>query len=192
MTVYVSYTENGTSSNLTEAYTVQNTTQSAGVTIYNVVLDANVSSSGQEVVAQFAYASNESVLSLSFDGTSMSPSEGAIAISLMSGFAFELAFTNQFNLNLLTSTYLTKVNTTQVTLGPTTLSVTNYKPSSLPFTYSYCGTSAVLTQFELQYGNVPNSHFGSLLTYLVLQGTISGAQENILLELKSITVASSS
>jgi hypothetical protein len=186
MSFSVSYS-NGTSSfNLTESYNVQNHTNSNGITIYGVDLD--IGFNGSNYVISTLVASNNTILSLSFNGTQLPTQEYSFFVGLMVGFTFDLIGAGPFSY-LVTEGDLSVINTTSVTLGPTTVSVTNYQPSTLPYTYSDCGSSITMSKFEVQAGQVSGTTYGTIITYLSFQGTTNGQTESIVIKIDSITAA---
>ncbi|MDA4128200.1 MAG: hypothetical protein OK422_01850 [Thaumarchaeota archaeon] len=61
------------------------------------------------------------------------------------------------------------INETNISIGPTTLSVTNYGATSLPFTVSNCAFSMTFTNFSYQSGHASGSGF-ALVTYENIAG----------------------
>jgi hypothetical protein len=171
-----------------EAYTVQNVTTQNGVTIYGVNVNFTSGSQGSFPIS-FIVATNNTVLSLSFDGFNETGSQASTFLSELLGFTFYLQGSGPYAY-LIQQNVLTKVNTTSVTLGPTTMTVSNYQPSSLPYTYTACGQSITMQKFDLQAGSVPKTNFGSIITYLSLQGTVAGSTGSVTFQVTSITPAS--
>lgn len=180
-------TANGTAESENVSYTVLGTSASGPITIYNVNLTL-VSNLLNEVY-NFQYASNATILSMTADGVSVPSYEYPSLSTLMFSFTFNYLGGSFFE-TIDSSPFLSQVNTTQVTLGPTTMTVTNYSPSSLPFTASFCGSVvATFTSFEFQVGKVAGTTFGPIATYLSLAGTVNSTQEKAVIAVTSIKAA---
>ncbi|MGH2639830.1 MAG: hypothetical protein ACRDF4_11230 [Rhabdochlamydiaceae bacterium] len=186
MTIYENATSNGQSSAINSSYIVLSTSTSGAQTIYQVNLTSTVSGSRQS--GSMSYASNGTVLSATFNGATLPQFEATtIVFALMTPFILELT-TNAQLTGLLGSSQMTQVNKTQITIGPTAVSVTNYKASSTPFTYSYCGLNETISSIVLQTGTVAGTSF-SIITFESFQGSQQGQTESYVIQVTSITKA---
>lgn len=87
--------------------------------------------------------------------------------------ALTIEETTVAQLSAYTGTNFHTINTTTVTLGSVTMSVTNYGPNTTPVTFSYCGTTFTITSAVIQVGTVPGTHL-ALVTVIRFKGTLSG------------------
>jgi hypothetical protein len=137
--------------------------------------------------ATFTYLSNGTLTSIVLNGQNNS----------LYGFTFVsillLPFYLEFSLNTImggVTSDLTMVNTTEVTLGPTTMTVTNYDLSHTPLVTTECGVTTTINSGTIQTGAVPGTNFGSLLTYVGFQGTIPGGISSVVFKVTSIQSSS--
>jgi hypothetical protein len=190
MTMTASVLVNGSTDSFEASYSVANSSMSSdGHLIYGVDLNgtANSASGNISESGTFTYASNNgTVLSALLNGQ---PSGFATAIVSV----YLVPFILQVELGSIYSTQfgaseVKAVNTTQIKLGTTTMSVTNYAPTRLPFNYE-CNSSGTVTGEELQIGTVPGTTFGALITYLSLQITSPTGNMSDTFQVLSVTPA---
>ena len=177
---------------MNSSYTVQSMTPWGSFKNYSVSL-VFASGSSQDN-ASFVYSTNGNFSSVTVNGQPLpSAFASAIVVGLMAMFTLALKVNSDYS-GILSGAYLTQVNQTQVTLGSTTLSVTNYKAANTPITYSYCGFTSVIQSMNIQIGQVSGSTFGSIITYMSFIGTEQSSgtptQANFVLQITSITKAS--
>jgi hypothetical protein len=190
MTMTASVLVNGSTDSFEVSYSVANSSMSSdGHLIYGVDLNGTVNSASGNIseAATFSYASNNgTVLSAVLNGQ---PSGFATAIIS----AYLVPFILQEELGCVYSSQfgaseIKAVNTTQITLGQTTVSVTNYVPTHLPFNYEN-NASGTVTGEELQIGAVSGTTFGPLITYLTLQITSPTGNMSYTFQVVSVTPA---
>lgn len=133
------------------------------------------------------------VLAADFSGYNITGSQAqGIVTGIFSGF-FIMNTQSQVYSSLLSSSYFRSAGTSQVTLGPTTMTVTNYVAANTPETFTDCnGDTTTLQTFALSAGT-PSGTSYSLLTYLNESGsTTSSGQTNTFdftLKIVSLTTA---
>ena len=108
--------------------------------------------------------------------------------SLMGPFTMELNVQSTYPMYL--SLYnIVKVSQATISIGPASVSVTNYQAQNTPFTESACGYSITINSLNIQLGQVKGSSYGSLVTYESLNAVISGSAVGILVQVTSITAS---
>jgi len=119
-----------------------------------------------------------------------SSAQGAI-VGAFAG--FELQIQADAEINAYTATnFFHSTGTSSVTIGPTTVSVTNYAANSLPETVTYCGSSPnTLTAFSFSVGT-PKGSSSPLVTNENISGSdvVNGQTTtyNYVLQVTSITI----
>jgi hypothetical protein len=187
MTMTATIVANGSLSSFVSSYSVLNNSNSENPLIYSVDLNGTTSSPtgkfSENVI--FKYGSNGTILATNLKDMSFAISTEIILVYLIP-FTLEVQvgslLSSQFD-----SSVVKQLNTTQITLGPTTMSVTNYAPVQLPFTYNYCESSSTISGEENQIGTVPGTSFGHLITYLYLEETISSGLVSDTFQVVSLT-----
>jgi hypothetical protein len=153
---------------LVSSYQVVGTSGSGPAEVYQVSVNQQVPGSMNETLTAWIQA-NGTVNNVNFLGQNVSGSEGTDTFAgFMSAFTVELQEHN--NLTEFTSSPFHIVNQTTVTLGPSTLNVTNYEEAASPVAFSECGISVAISNFVVQTGTLPGSSF-TLVTYENLQAS---------------------
>lgn len=185
MEIVYNGTDNGNSYNLDSQYTVIYADTSAGVTTYKVYISFNDGSSVANATAWVQ--SNGNVLALEIAGFNET---GAVAgealVSFMSAFTLESNYLGY--VEVYTGSSFHSTGTSTVTLGPTTMTVTNYQANSLPETYTECGYTGSLTDFAMSVGTVPGTSI-TLVTNLHVSGTSNGDTGDFDIRVVSVTKA---
>lgn len=186
MEVAYNGTSSGQSFNSVSSY---NTIYTSSTTIK---LNITYAASGSNINYLVWIQTNGNVLAADVSGYNLT---GASAQSVVTGI-FTSFFLLQTDLGtysgLLSSGYFHSTGTSTVTIGQTTMKVTNYAAASLPETYTDCGITSTLQAFTLQVGTPPGTST-PLLTYLNESGsTTQNGQTtsfDITLKLVALTVA---
>ena len=114
--------------------------------------------------------SDGTVTAVGISGYNLTGSQaGAVFAGFMAPFSAELTSANQLE-TYTSSASFHVINQTSVTLGPTTVSVTNYGANQLPTTIETCDGKFTLTGYSYQTGTVPGSDT-KLVTRQSFQGT---------------------
>jgi len=151
----------------------------SGVTVYKVEFTENATNEGTpySVSATGWVDSNGNVLAFYFEGQNITgPQAESDFFTFSSAFYVQAIFTSEFQF-FLNAAGVTS-STTSVTLGPTTMQVTDYQASSLPLTISACGYSFTLTSFSLEAGTIPGSSV-NVVVYLNMAGTQTSSSSNV-------------
>ncbi len=174
---------------LVSSYQVVGTSGSGPAKVYQVSVNQQVPGSMNENLTAWVQA-NGTVNDVSLLGQNITGSQGTDTFAgFMSAFTVELQ--EQANLTEFTSSPAFHiVNQTTVTLGPSTLSVTNYDETATPIAFSICASSMAIHNFVVQIGTLPGSSF-TLVTYENLQASIqtSSGNANTGLILKVLSVS---
>lgn len=107
----------------------------------------------------------------------------------MGPFAFGIAFREEMSIYT-SSPYVHLASQGTATFGPTTMSVANYAPNSLPLTFTECGISVSLSEFSLQVGSLPAASL-QMETFVHEKGTVqdSSGTQSVDVTFKLISVA---
>jgi hypothetical protein len=150
---------------------------------------------GQDILHYTSWVNKDAtVVAVMTDGVNYTGSQADEYFQgAMAGFIVEMVYSSPQLLSVFTSSpFIHTVNQTSVTLGPTTLKVTNFVADNLPQTISSCGSTITLDQFAVQAGS-PASSEDQVVTYLQLVGSLDyggGPQSvNFVLSIDSMTVA---
>ena len=149
--------------NLTSSYVILS--KSGGTYDVNVTESTSEggTASGQSVTA--TVLSNGTATAITFAGQTLTGLQAnALFSGFMAPFAAELSSYSQLGLFTGLGNFH-EAGTSQVTLGPTTMTVTNYAANSLPTTISTCEGTFTLTSYSFQTGKVP----GTSITLVTLQ-----------------------
>ena len=185
MQVQYNGTSNGSSYNVVSSYNVIYASTSGGVTTYKVFISFNDGSSATNATAWVQ--SNGNVVALDFAGYNETGSmAGAALVGLMTPFTLEANYLGY--IQVYTGTFYHSAGTSSVTLGTTTMTVTNYQANSLPETFSECGYTGTLDQFAMSVGTDPGTSF-TLVTYLHISGTSDGTTGTFDIRVVSVTKA---
>jgi hypothetical protein len=181
MEFQVSGISSGTgSANETFSYMV--TSASGG--IYHV--SASLNSASNETAAFVVDSNNDSVLSATISGYTVSGSEAKpIFDGLMGLFGLEYTFGGALDVYT-SSAYFHSTGTASMTFGTVTFPVTTYVANTLPQTLDECGVSATITAYTLQVGTPPGTSL-MFITLLHFAGTSSSGTEDITFQLVSMT-----
>ena len=178
-------TSSGSSYNFTGSYQVVSAVSSGGVTTYKVDITYNSGTTTETGTAWLQ--SNGNVIAVDAFGQNLTGSSaGSLLIAVMAPFLAESSFSNQAF--LYQGSFFHSTGTSSVTLGPTTMQVTNYAANSLPETYTECGYTGTLDAFTAQVGTVPGTNL-TLVTFLYLSGTENGKPGSFTLRVASVTKA---
>ena len=179
-------TGSGSGFNFTGSYQVVSAITSGGVTTYKV--DINYVTNGNMTESGTAWLqSNGNVIAVNAFGQNLTGSQGSsLLVAVMAPFLAEANFDNQAFLYM--GSYFHSAGTSSVTLGPTTMQVTNYAANNLPETYTECGYTGTLNTFTAQIGTVPGTSL-TLVTLVSFSGTENGNQGSFTLRVVSITKA---
>jgi len=160
-------TAGGQAFNFDSSYRVLAATSSGGVTTYKVAVNSTVA--GTPLATTVWIKSDGTVIAVEEAGMNIT---GSTASSLFMGtlVAFTIEQASIAQISAYTGSHFKQSGTTTATFGPTTMTVTNYEATSLPITYTYCGTTLSLSAFALQFGTVPGTNY-TLVTQLTLKGT---------------------
>jgi hypothetical protein len=150
------------------SYNTVYTTTSGGVTTWKVNFTVI---SGNQTFSSLAWAKSDgTVIAVYSFGQNFT---GAQAAGVLEGsvaiFGIELNFQNLLS-EYTSPIHFHVINTTTVTLGPTTMQVTNYGANSLPLALTYCDTTTNITAFVMQVGTVPGTST-TLITVMHFAGT---------------------
>jgi len=175
-------TTSGQTNNATLSYTV--ISSSGGI----LTLNFNVTTSeGNEGFGATVDANNNTVLSVSFSGQTLSGSEAkSIFDSFMTVFGLEETYSNEYGV-LTDSAYFHSTGTAPQTFGTTTFDVTTWVANNLPETYSSCGITGTISDYTLNVGTPPGTSL-TFITYLHVVES-SPQTEDITFQLVSMTVA---
>jgi len=126
---------------------------------------------------------NGTIVEAVINGQTMSGFEAFAGLAYIIPFFLVSSYDTAFA-SIYTSQYVSVVNMTTIPLGGG-IQVTNYAPKSLPFTYTDCGQSYTLNQFDIQIGMI---HGYTLLTYFLYSGTSNGTPNTVSFKITSLTV----
>ena len=181
-------TGNGNSYNLDAKYNVVYADSSGGVTTYKVAIDFNDTTSHTAETATAWIQSNGNVIAVDLGGYNETGSMASeVLVGLMTPFAEESIYLNYIEVYT-GSSFFHSSGTSSVTLGPTTMTVTNYQANNLPETYTECGYTGTLNTFAMSVGTVPGTSI-NLVTYLNFSGTSNGDRGCFTIRVVSITKA---
>jgi hypothetical protein len=186
MTMYSYASEAGTVQSVHSNYTVVY----ASATTYKVSIDSNFTGIG---VATTAWVlKNGTLVASSQGGYNFTGNQGkTLYLESMNPFIFEQTYTT------LTSAVAGNVgaqvaNQSSVTLGPSTVAVSNYAVPKLPETLTACGQNGDITDFAMQAGTTAGSTY-PLVTLYWVQETVSANGQvvnvDVLFRVVSLTVA---
>jgi hypothetical protein len=166
------------------SYTVQNQTKQGTVTIYGVQINEQLNYSGSSTLEKYGMivASNESILSLTLNGQSLSSSEWSTFVSGVEAYFLIIGLGSTYT--QYGGSYLTVVNRTTISLGPTQVNATNYKSSS----NFNVGCQTEFSNVQLQIGTAAGSNFGAIITYLSATITSNSTAISEVFQVTSITV----
>ncbi len=153
-------------------YQVTATSGSGQDKIYTVVTTGGYVSSS---AVTFQYRADGTVISAEVNGVDMTPAALTYWTSAMAPYIFELMFLQDPSMY----TSMLPIHSTgqeSVTLGPTTMTVTDYEMNSLPYTYVICGSSITISAFDLKAGKVPQNSASLLVLYHFAEQASSGGQ----------------
>ena len=185
MEVVYNGTDSNGSYNLDSKYTVIYADTSGGVTTYKVFIDFNDGTADENATAWVQ--SNGNVLAVDIGGFNITGSTaGQTLVGFMAGFTLESTYLN--TLEVYTGSYFHSTGTSTVTLGSTTMTVTNYQANSLPETYSECGYTGTINDFAMSVGTVPGTSV-TLVTHLHINGTENGDTSDFSIRVVSVTKA---
>jgi len=155
---------------LVSSYRVVATSGSGSAEVYQVSVNQQVLGSTNETLTAWVQADG-TVNDVSFLGQNVTGAEGTGTFAgFMSAFTIELQ--EHDNLTEFTSSPgFHIVNQTTVTLGPSTLNVTNYEAATAPLALATCAGSLAISSLAVQTGTLPGSPF-TLVTYENLQASI--------------------
>jgi hypothetical protein len=180
---------NGSNTGINASYIVNSVSTVGSLQSYNIAMNGSLGSPQGTLqnTADFVYLSNGTITSITLNGQNGSLYGFGIITALLVPFYLE------FGLNAIMgymTSDLAQVNTTKVTLGSTTLSVTNYDLAHTPFTSNECGVNTTINSGSVQVGKVPGSNFGNLLTYVGFTGIIPGGLSSVVFRVTSIQTGS--
>ncbi len=181
MSVNINGTSGNNSVNATASYNVVYVSSST------IKVDVNYQTSqGTEALTVWVNL-NGTVVGVNDNGYNLTGSEGSdMTVGLFFAFVIEADTSTSipyFN----ASSQWESVGTSQVTLGPTTMTVTNYQFSSYPVTITSCSSSETFSAFSVSIGTPPGTSY-QLITKLYEAGDFSGTQGEYSIEITSITV----
>jgi hypothetical protein len=191
MSILYTGTSNGTQFQFSSSYSVLSTSQSGSLTYYKVNVTSLIDKLTVESGILF-YDSSGTVDALQFMGQNMTGTQASeLAISLMEPFVAELSFSAESSVY---SQYVTQLNQTQITIGSTPVNVQNYKANNTPFQVSSCGVTGTVNSLLIQVGQVANSSYGNLITYMEFSGSNSvgggnGVTSTFTMQITGLTVA---
>jgi hypothetical protein len=182
---------NGTASNFTASYNVLY----ASSTTYKVDITDVLPTKTYDTTAWFL--KDGTVIGLQINQFNLNSSASSSFQTYFSLWEKDILFGQTIDMYA-PSSYLHSTGTSTVTAGPTTLTVTNYAPNSLPETIPGCsGQSLTLTSGKLSVGTPSGSSY-PLATYLGIAGSettagtsggLSTVTYNFVSQITSITVA---
>ncbi len=171
---------------MVSSYQVVGKSGSGPAEVYQVSVNQQVPGSMNETLTAWVQA-NGTVNDVNFLGQNVTGSEGTDTFAgFMSAFTIELQ--EHDNLTEFTSSPASHiVNQTTVTLGPSTLNVTNYEETGAPVALASC---VAISSFVVQTGTLPGIPF-ILVTYENLQASVqtSSGTANTGLILKVLSVS---
>lgn len=182
MSVDINGTSGSNSINATASYNV------VYVSSTTIKVDVNYQSSAATEALTVWVGLNGTIVGVNAFGSNLTGTEGSdLTVGLFFAFVIEADTSTSvpyFN----ASSQWESVGTSQVTLGPTTMTVTNYQFSSYPVTITSCGgQSETFTGFSVSIGTPPGTSY-QLITKLYEAGTFSGTQGEYSIEITSVTV----
>ena len=159
---------NGTSGGESFGFTESYSTIYVSSTTYKVNL--TFAGSGQDTTMTMWVLKDGTVLAVNTAGQNLTGTmaEG-IATGIFAGFLAEINAGDQLR-TFTSASYFHSTGTSSVTLGPTTMTVTNYAANSLPMTVAYCEGSTTLTNYSLSVGTPPGTNI-QLITLEHFAGT---------------------
>lgn len=183
--------------NVTESYN----TVYVSSTTYKIDMNiVETSASGGESIAYTVWILKNGTISAiyySVEGTTGFNLTGSEAqssgVGAFAGFIAQIEASQELNIYT-ASNYFHSTGTSSVTIGPTTMTVTNYAANTLPVTVNNCnGTSTTLTAYALSVGTPPSAS-APLVTYEHFAGTTTESNGqietfNVVIQVTSITLA---
>jgi hypothetical protein len=185
MTMYSYASEAGTVQSVNSSYSVVYSSS----TTYKVSVHSNFT--GNSVVTTAWVLKSGTFVAASQGGYNFTGNQGeTLYLESMNPFIFEQTY------DVLTGTVATNVgaqvaNQTSVTLGPSTVAVSNYAVAKLPETFSTCGESQTIMNFEMQAGTVKGATYPLMTLYWVQEtASVNGQTVNVdvLFRVVSVTV----
>ena len=170
-------------SSYTSSYQVVGKPTVNGVVQYEV--NYNSTLEGQQLTGTAYFDPNGTITQAVSSGTTMTGYEAYIAYSAFTPFLIEASFANSAYLYT-ASSFVHVINQTTIQLGPSSVSVTNYGATNLPFTISECGYTSTVNKFSLQIGHITGVSF-NLLTFLDFEGTSQGTSSAFILQVTSVS-----
>lgn len=170
MTLTYSGASGGSNFDMRGSYAVQSAKTSGGITTYKVDINFNAGSGATDAIAWVQ--SNGNVIAIDMGGQNLTaPYAESTFLGFMSPFITEGAYMNQ--LQVYAGSIFQSSNQGTKTIGTVTLSVTEYTLKNTPQTFSDCGTSGSLNEYQLDLGQVQGTSY-SVISYLHLNGTVDG------------------
>jgi hypothetical protein len=119
---------------------------------------------GQNLVATTWILKNGTAIAIDIAGENLTGSEASgMSVGLFSGFILQIQEDAQISLYTGQS-FFHSTGTSTVTIGSTSVKVTNYAANTLPETISSCGTNTTLTAYSFAVGT-PQGAGAPLVTY---------------------------
>lgn len=163
-TIYVSqtFTQYDTSVQGTASVAESYNVVYASSTTYKVDILEN--QSGNTLSATAWFLKNGTLVSYDFLGQNTTGSEAsALVQGLMSPFFYQGEYTSLVQ-TITSQAAVRAVSAGDVKVGSTTVALTNYTSTSVPFTVSICGGTLTLSAFSLQTGTVQGANVQLLMT----------------------------
>lgn len=184
MSGYLYELGNQKSATLDSNYTVVSTNASS----FTVSIESNIT--GSNVVTIVSLLKNGTAVSASQAGYNYTGSKAeALLLEAMDPFLLE---TSQSKLTPTPAEVGASVaNQSTITLGPTTMNVSNYASNKLPATLTQCTTTQTVTKFEYQTGTPAGGTFPLLTVFDVEAYQVVSGQHSpiaVVFELTSVTV----
>lgn len=165
------------------SYQVVGTPTVNGVVEYEV--NYNSTYGGENLVGTAYFDPNGTITQAVISGTTMTGYQSYVALAAFTPFLIEASFAGTLYLYT-ESSFVHVLNQTTVQLGPSSVSVTNYGATNLPFTISECGYTSTVNKFSLQVGHISGVNY-DLLTYADFEGTSQGTSYAFVLQITSVS-----
>ncbi len=167
----------------TASYQVVGKPTVGGIATYQV--NYNTTYQGQPLIGTAYFAMNGTIIQVVTNGQTLSGYMAFTALAAFIPFFIEATFAGYQTLYT-GSSFVSVQNHTTVQLGPSSVSVTNYKANNLPFSISNCGYTSTVTKFSLQIGQVNGVNY-ALLTFADFEGTSQGTSYAFTLQITSVS-----
>lgn len=170
-------------SSYTASYQVVGKPTLSGVIEYEV--NYNSTLGGQKLTGTAYFLPNGTITQAVSSGTTMTGYESYLAYSAFTPFLIEASFASTAYFYT-ASSFVHVINETTIQLGPSSVSVTNYGATNLPFTVSQCGYTSTVNKLTLQIGHISGVSY-NLLTFADFEGSSQGTSYAFVIQVTSVS-----